>query len=47
VTWTTPTLSLGFIVALVILILDVLLKMMGLIDLPTAMLIAAVCAVRL
>lgn len=45
--WTNPTLSLGFVVALVVLILDVLLKMMGLIDLPVAMLIAAVCAVRL
>lgn len=46
-TWTNPTLSLGFIVALVVLILDVLLKVMGLIDMPAAMLIAAVCAWRL
>ena len=46
-TFTAPVLSLGWILALVILILDILLKMLGLIDFPAAMLIAAVCAVRL
>jgi hypothetical protein len=46
-TWTNPTLSLGFVVALVVLLLDCILKAMGLIELPEAMLIAAVAAVRL
>lgn len=46
-TWTGPVLSLGFIVALVVLIVDIILKMMGLIDLPAALLIAAVTSVRL
>lgn len=46
-TWTNPTISLGFIIALVVLILDVLLKVMGLIEIDVAMVIAAICAMRL
>lgn len=45
--WNNPTISFGWVLALVILILDCLLKAMGLIELPVAMLIGAVCAVRL
>lgn len=46
-TWNPPALSFGWLVALIVLILTGLLKAMGMIDLPAAMLIAAVCAVRL
>lgn len=46
-TWTNPTISVGWIVALVVLVADVLLKTMGLIDMPPFLLIAAVTAVRL
>jgi hypothetical protein len=45
--WTNPTLSVGWLIALVVLILDVLLKVMGLIEIGEAMVIAAICAVRL
>ena len=46
-TWTNPSLSLGWIVALIVLIVDVILKLMGMIDLTAAMVIAAIAAVRL
>lgn len=46
-TWTNPTLSLGFIVALVVLITAIMLKV--LVGFPTEWMlaIAAICAVRL
>lgn len=46
-TWSNPSISAGWIVALVILVLDCLLKVLGMIDLPTAMVIAALTAIRL
>jgi len=45
--WTNPNLSLGFVVALIVLILDCILKALGMIDLNTAMTVAAICAWRL
>jgi len=45
--WTNPTLSLGWIIALIVLILDCILKAMGMIELGTAMTVAAICAWRL
>lgn len=46
-TFTAPVLSLGWLIALFVLVLAVVLKMVGLIDFPTALLISVVCAVRL
>lgn len=46
-TWTSPALSLGFIVALVVAILAALLWGLGQIPKEWAMAIIAVCAVRL
>lgn len=46
-TFTPPAISFGWIIALIVLVADLLLKMMGLIDMPPALLIAGVCAVRL
>lgn len=45
---TAPTsVNLGWLLAFIILILDVVLKMVGLIDFPIAMVVAALCAIRL
>lgn len=46
-TWTNPTISLGFIIALVVLIATALLGFMGQLPKEVVLLIAAVCAVRL
>lgn len=46
-TFTAPAFSFGWFLALIILILDVLLKAVGIIDFPVMMVVAAICAVRL
>lgn len=45
-TFTAPVLSLGWILALVILILDCILKALGMIELTPALVVAAICAWR-
>ena len=46
-TWTAPTYSLGFVVALVIFLVSIILAALGQLDKQAALLICAVCAVRL
>lgn len=47
VSWGPTTVNIGWLIAFIVLIADVLLKTMGLIDMPPFLLIAGVCAVRL
>ena len=46
-TWTGPTLSLGFAVALIVAIVAIIMGFMGMLPKEVVMLILAVCAVRL
>jgi len=45
--WVGPTFSVGFAVAGLILLLTILMAFMKIIDLQTAMIIGAICAIRL
>lgn len=46
-TWTWPTPGVGSLVALVVLLLAIILAALHLIDLPEALVVCAICAVRL
>lgn len=45
--WTNPTFSVGWIIALIVLLIAVIFGFMGLLPKEVVLLIAAVCAVRL
>jgi hypothetical protein len=47
VAWSWPTLGVGTLIALVVLIVTVILAAMHLVDLPWALAVCAVCALRL
>lgn len=47
ITWTNPSVGVGFIIALVVLIMAMILGFLKLMDLPMVLVVAAICAVRL